>query len=259
MPKAKEKASASRKLNVCIIHLDLGIGTIHSWYMNACVKIIRWSWASYCKLCCWVESSWPRCRNFHISSRSFSMLWGNHFDWNPWRLHPRALELDATSNTWRFYSAMCHVAYDGISIHCCLESWGAWCHYNRRRLVSCSSSQGKNCINVTCFIILIDGKYSGIVLLSLPRQGIVMSQNLVMSQLLCVQRSNIFKRCYRYFIDYYEEITTGCSDVIVVNSSKLSELFWSCNICRVHSFYVYQSVPYAWQSLYTSSDDWVHL
>lgn len=40
-------------------------------------------------------------------------------------------------------------------------------------------------------------------------------------QLLCYDRSNWLKRCYRYVLDGLEEWTTGCADLVLVNSSKL--------------------------------------
>lgn len=37
-------------------------------------------------------------------------------------------------------------------------------------------------------------------------------------KLLCVERRSLFKKFYRFFIDLFEEITTGCSNLVVVNS-----------------------------------------
>jgi hypothetical protein len=37
-------------------------------------------------------------------------------------------------------------------------------------------------------------------------------------QLLCYERTNLLKRCYRYVLDGLEEWTTGCADRVLVNS-----------------------------------------
>ncbi len=39
-------------------------------------------------------------------------------------------------------------------------------------------------------------------------------------QLLCTERGSVWKRWYRAVIDGVEEWTTGCSSLILVNSSE---------------------------------------
>lgn len=52
-------------------------------------------------------------------------------------------------------------------------------------------------------------------------------------KLLSTERSNILKRIYRFFLDFIEEITTGCARCIVVNSNFTLKVFIdSFNILR---------------------------
>lgn len=44
-------------------------------------------------------------------------------------------------------------------------------------------------------------------------------------KLLCVQRRSIWKRLYREVIDWVEDVTTGCADVILVNSDFTANAF----------------------------------
>ncbi|CAE7542477.1 alg2, partial [Symbiodinium microadriaticum] len=44
-------------------------------------------------------------------------------------------------------------------------------------------------------------------------------------KLLCTDRSTLFKQAYRYVLDAFEENTTGCADVIVVNSKFTANTF----------------------------------
>ena len=46
--------------------------------------------------------------------------------------------------------------------------------------------------------------------------------NRLLWKLLCTDRESLLKRFYRAVIDFAEEITTGCSSLIVVNSSKIT-------------------------------------
>lgn len=44
-------------------------------------------------------------------------------------------------------------------------------------------------------------------------------------KLLCVERGSISKQIYRFFIDFQEELTTGCADSILVNSLFTADIF----------------------------------
>jgi len=44
-------------------------------------------------------------------------------------------------------------------------------------------------------------------------------------KLLCTERRNIFKRLYRFFLDFLEEFTTYCATVILVNSKYTQVVF----------------------------------
>jgi alpha-1,3/alpha-1,6-mannosyltransferase len=44
-------------------------------------------------------------------------------------------------------------------------------------------------------------------------------------KLLCVDRSSFAKKFYRFFLDFFEEITTGCANLILVNSLYTKEVF----------------------------------
>ena len=44
-------------------------------------------------------------------------------------------------------------------------------------------------------------------------------------KLLCTNRSSIFMRMYRFWLDLFEELTTGCAQTIVVNSEYTGRVF----------------------------------
>lgn len=83
------------------------------------------------------------------------------------------------------------------------------------------------------YVILYAGKYDAIIvdqvsacvpLLRLFNKKVIFYCHYP-DKLLCVDRRSIFKRFYRFFLDLFEEITTGFANLIIVNSLFTKETF----------------------------------
>ena len=68
-------------------------------------------------------------------------------------------------------------------------------------------------------------------------------------KLLCVERTSILKKFYRYFIDAFEEISTGMSHLIVVNSDFTKQIFKQSftflNMLKVNPAVLYPAVDFS--------------
>ncbi len=62
-------------------------------------------------------------------------------------------------------------------------------------------------------------------------------------KLLCVERSSILKKIYRFFLDYFEEICTYFSNFIVVNS-KFTKRTFAANFRLLNSLGMNPEVLY---------------
>lgn len=79
-------------------------------------------------------------------------------------------------------------------------------------------------MKIKCDVVFLDGISAPIPLLQFLNIPVLFYCHFP-DKLLCVERSNILKRLYRIMIDNIEDSTTGCANVIAVNSEFTARTF----------------------------------
>lgn len=74
-------------------------------------------------------------------------------------------------------------------------------------------------------IVIVDQVSASVPLLRLFRKKVLFYCHFP-DKLLCVERRSIFKKIYRFFLDFFEEVTTGFANLILVNSHFTQGIFY---------------------------------
>mmetsp|Transcript_82621 Transcript_82621/g.96616 ORF Transcript_82621/g.96616 Transcript_82621/m.96616 type:complete len:420 (+) Transcript_82621:26-1285(+) len=74
-------------------------------------------------------------------------------------------------------------------------------------------------------IVIVDQVSASIPILRLFRKRVLFYCHFP-DKLLCVERRSIFKKFYRFFLDFFEEVTTGFAHLILVNSHFTQGIFY---------------------------------